>query len=167
MQYSSTAYCTSSCFQHLWQLTTGCHLLTRFLFICTGTEGTQPAGELARWQDGSCSSVDITHSWGGNLDPFYKELWWEGNCFSSHARLKSRLPLKPAESTWNKKGTIYCPDLHKGFPCPWAVLLPDPHTGCICVRHLGCGMYVWTQIKDSLERKVLQKKDHRSIPKLR
>lgn len=48
----------------------------------------QPAGELAQWQDVSCSPVDIIHSCDGNLDPFYKELWWEGNCFSSHATWK-------------------------------------------------------------------------------
>ena len=67
----------------------------------------QPAGELARWQDVSCSSVDIIHSCDGNLDPFYKELGWEGNCFSFHARWKSRLPLKPAESMQNKKKERY------------------------------------------------------------
>lgn len=58
-------------------------------------------------QDRSCSSVDIIHSWDGNIDLFYKELRWEGNCFSFHARLKSRLPLQPAESTWNKKKAQY------------------------------------------------------------
>lgn len=79
--------------------------LACFLFICTGIKGSWQGS----WHGGRMYAVlvDIIHSWDGNLEPFYKELWWEGNCFSFHARWKSRLPLKHAESMWSTEKEQY------------------------------------------------------------
>lgn len=101
---SYMAYCTQSCFQHLrWHA--ACHLPARFLFICTGIKGRRQGS----WQGGRVYAVlvDVIRSWDGNLEPFYKELWWEGNCFSFHARWKSKLPLKHAESMWSTEKERY------------------------------------------------------------
>lgn len=80
----------------LWWGAPGCHFPAGFPSICVGMGAAGRSWHGAGRILFSC----ITHSWDGNLEPFYKE---KVTVFPFRARWKSELPLKPAESKWNKR----------------------------------------------------------------
>lgn len=136
MQGNSMVCCTSSCScggEH--------QAVTSQLVSHPSVWGWGQAEGAGTGQDGSCSPADITHSCDGNLEPFYKE---KVTVLLFRARWKSELPLKPAESKWNKRKERW-----KGQTCTGDFLLLGqaegsgrtalPHGLCLLQ---ACEMYI-------------------------
>lgn len=136
--------------------------LTCFLLICAGTGGSQQGS----WHRGTMYFVLLqTLHTAVMIIQILSANKREGKA-TVFPSTPDENPLKHAESMWNKKNEQYIawtctrdfPALGQAERGTGSMQSPCPICAVyICFRHLDRGMYIWTQVKDSLERRVMQK----------